>query len=57
VEKTKSIFYTLVEHTLFFTLLATAAEATTAGGILGKVLGLNMFTENRSIPSRNSLLL
>jgi hypothetical protein len=38
VEKTKSIFYTLVEHTLFFTLLATAAEATTAGGILGKVL-------------------
>jgi len=38
LEKTKSLFNTLVEHTLFFTLLATAAEATTAGGILGKVL-------------------
>jgi hypothetical protein len=42
---------------LFFTLLATAVKATTAGGILGKVLGLSMFTENRSIPSRNLLLL
>jgi hypothetical protein len=47
----------LVQHTLFFTLLATAAEATTAGGILGKVLGLNMFIENQSIFSRNSLSL
>jgi hypothetical protein len=31
---------------LFFTLLATTAEATIVGGILGKVLGLNMFIEN-----------
>jgi hypothetical protein len=30
---------------LFFTLLATAAEATIVGGIFGKVLRLNMFTE------------
>jgi hypothetical protein len=48
----------LVEHSLFFTLLATAgAAATAAGGNLGKVLGPGMFAENRSIPSKKPLLL